>query len=178
MADTYPINAVTTAVAQVDTFTPATVEIDDIFTLTVTGDDGITNAVNCVGIMGAGVAAEFRRQLPLEYYLCYREACERGALMLGNIHVWDFRPAHRYAVVNFPTMQVPGGTVNPAAIRMSMRRLRDYMIELAAEEKYVVSLGIPALGCGIGDFNFHDLIPIVVGELDAAPVHVTLYMPR
>lgn len=59
MADTYPINAVTTAVAQVDTFTPATVEIDDIFTLTVTGDDGITNAVNftATAATAANVAA-------------------------------------------------------------------------------------------------------------------------
>lgn len=46
MADTYPINAVTTAVAQEDRFTPANVEVNDIFTLTVTGDDGVTNAVN------------------------------------------------------------------------------------------------------------------------------------
>lgn len=46
MPDNYPINALTSTQAQVDTFTPATVEINDIFTLTITGDDGTTHAVN------------------------------------------------------------------------------------------------------------------------------------
>lgn len=46
MADNYPINALTSTTAQVDTFTPATIEVNDVFTLTVTGDDGTTNAIS------------------------------------------------------------------------------------------------------------------------------------
>lgn len=143
------------------------------------GHNLIVNAVNCVGVMGAGVAMAIRRAAGEEYFECYKRACDDGALRLGGLHVWDFRPARSYAIVNFPTMHVPGGTVNPAALRLSMLRLRDYIAQWSAEEN--VSLGIPALGCGIGDFQFHDLIPIVKHGLDGIDawndVTVTFYQP-
>lgn len=46
MADNYPINALTSTTAQVDTFTPATIQVNDVFTLTATGDDGATDAIS------------------------------------------------------------------------------------------------------------------------------------
>lgn len=145
------------------------------------GHDFITNAVNCVGVMGAGVALAVRRDLgedaDAEYFACYKRACASGELALGKLQIWDFRPLVRHAVVNFPTMHVPGGTVNPSCLRASTARLRDRLVVATLDQP--VSIGIPALGCGIGDFKFDDLIPIIRHGLDDIDdLHVTLYAPR
>lgn len=150
----------------------------------VTGDlltgehDVIVNAVNCVGVMGAGVALAIRRAAGYEYFKCYERACAEGRVRLGGIHVWDMRPAFPSAIVNFPTMHVPGGEVNPAALRLSMQRLRDFLLVESNSSRTPLSVGIPALGCGIGGFTFHDLIPIVRHGLDnLTDVNVYLYKP-
>ena len=45
------------------------------------------NTVNCVGVMGKGVAAEFKRQYP-EMFKQYRAICDRGALEPGKLWLW------------------------------------------------------------------------------------------
>lgn len=146
--------------------------------------DILVNAVNCVGVMGAGVAMAIRRNLgrevDAEYFACYQRACQSGHLFLGGLNVWDFRPFAPYGIVNFPTMYLPGGAVNPAALRASTKLMRDYIIrEVAATPPDKrLSVGIPALGCGIGDFAFSDLVPILRHGLDNVDAEITLYAPR
>lgn len=61
----------------------------------------LVNTVNCVGIMGAGLALEFKRRYP-EMYQKYRLLCNQGGLNIGTL--WIFKTSERW-VLNFPTKQ-------------------------------------------------------------------------
>lgn len=82
----------------------ATVEFKrgDILTADV---EALVNAVNCVGVMGRGIALQFRKAFPANYK-AYAAACERGEVQPGRIFVFETqRLAHanpRY-IINFPT---------------------------------------------------------------------------
>ena len=65
--------------------------------------DAIVNTVNTVGVMGKGIALQFKRAYP-DNYRAYRTACERGEMSLGRVFVFDrgMIGPRRY-VINFPT---------------------------------------------------------------------------
>src|SRR5882724_8605130 len=65
--------------------------------------EALVNTVNCVGIMGRGVALQFRKEFP-ENYAAYKAACARGELHPGRLFVVELRQLQnpRY-VINFPT---------------------------------------------------------------------------
>jgi O-acetyl-ADP-ribose deacetylase (regulator of RNase III) len=55
--------------------------------------EALINAVNCVGIMGKGIALQFKRKFPAEYFNAYRLACQNGELAIGSVQVCDaFHP--------------------------------------------------------------------------------------
>ena len=58
------------------------------------------NTVNCVGVMGTGVALAFRKRYP-KMFADYRDACHAGLVRPGLMHVWCC--AGGATIVNFPT---------------------------------------------------------------------------
>ena len=130
----------------------------------------LVNPINCAGIMGSGLALEFRRQFP-QMHDDYVARCARGEIDLG--HVSAFREGGR-VIVNFPTTEHWRGRSNIYIIEAGMRSLRR-LIETEAIE----SIAIPALGCGRGRLRW----PVVkllarrtIGDLH--DVHIHLYAPR
>src|SRR5207237_3794364 len=65
--------------------------------------DALVNAVNCVGVMGRGIALQFKTAYP-DNYEFYRAACERKQLRPGAMLVYERKPLGnpRY-IINFPT---------------------------------------------------------------------------
>lgn len=65
--------------------------------------DALVNTVNTIGVMGKGIALQFRRAWP-EMFEDYAAACQRGEVSLGRMHVWatDAMSSPRF-IVNFPT---------------------------------------------------------------------------
>ena len=61
--------------------------------------DAIVNTVNCVGVMGAGLAKEFKKHYP-EMYKEYRKKCEKNEIEVGKLHI--FKTLDRL-IINFPT---------------------------------------------------------------------------
>ena len=61
--------------------------------------DMIVNTVNCQGVMGAGIAKEFKIRYP-EMFLDYEEACSRGLVQIGSLKTYDAEP---WKILNFPT---------------------------------------------------------------------------
>ena len=55
--------------------------------------------VNCVGVMGKGIALQFKRAYP-RMFVAYQEACRRGDVRIGSMWVWEDGPV---LIVNFPT---------------------------------------------------------------------------
>lgn len=65
--------------------------------------DALVNTVNTQGVMGKGIALQFKRAWP-EMFRAYRAACTRGEVTLGHMHVWEtgLMTGPRF-IINFPT---------------------------------------------------------------------------
>ena len=65
-----------------------------------TDADVWVNTVNCVGVMGAGVALAFKTRFP-DMFREYQKACKRGEVQPGKLHIWKRMDTSE--VINFPT---------------------------------------------------------------------------
>ena len=135
--------------------------------------EALVNTVNTVGVMGKGIALQFKRAFP-EVYDDYRRACERGEVEPGRMHVVDLgefaRP--RY-VINFPTKRH----------WRAKSKIEDVDAGLAALAEEIASRGIgsvavPPLGCGNGGLRWQDVRPRIEAALGNLPnVDVLLFPP-
>lgn len=65
--------------------------------------DALVNTVNCEGVMGKGIALQFKEAWP-SMYEAYRLAAKAGLVRAGNIHVWQTGQLHTQRfILNFPT---------------------------------------------------------------------------
>lgn len=111
--------------------------------------DALVNTVNTVGVMGKGIALQFKRAFP-ENYKAYKRACDQGAVELGQMFIWDAGAlagdGPRY-VINFPTKKHWRSKSKLSDIRAGLddlvRQLKDLSIN---------SVAVPPLGCGHGGF--------------------------
>ena len=129
----------------------------------------LVNAVNCVGVMGKGIALAFKRRFP-EMFAEYRERCKRGDVRLGE--PYQYRGQSLPYVLNFPTKnhwRVPS-------------KLEDIVAGLAYLEAHyhawgITSLAVPALGCGAGQLSWDVGGPVLYDALDRLAIPVALYAP-
>ena len=114
---------------------------DDLF---ASGSEALVNPVNCVGVMGKGLALQFRHRFPANYE-AYREACTRRAIRPGRSFVFDAGAGSPHFVVNFPTKR-------HWRDRSRIEDIAAGLDDLAAilHSRAIGSVAIPALGCGLG----------------------------
>jgi O-acetyl-ADP-ribose deacetylase (regulator of RNase III) len=116
--------------------------------------DALVNTVNTVGVMGKGVALQFRQAYPRNYE-DYRRACEQGAVELGRMFVFDAgQLVHPRHIINFPTKRH----------WKSKSRLEDIeagLVDLVRviKELDIRSIAVPPLGAGSGGLNWSDVRP-------------------
>lgn len=139
--------------------------------------EALVNTVNCVGVMGKGIALQFKLKFP-ENFRQYKRVCDRGDLEPGRLFVFDRgelfgddqRP--RY-VVNFPTKKHWRSKSRLEYIESGMEAL-----VREVEQREIESIAIPPLGCGNGGLDWSNVEPII--ERRFAPlsdVHVIVYPP-
>jgi O-acetyl-ADP-ribose deacetylase (regulator of RNase III)/uncharacterized protein YwgA len=129
----------------------------------------LVNTVNTVGIMGKGVALEFKRRYPA-MYRDYVQRCDRHEVKLGEPYV--FR-ADDHVIINFPTKQH----------WRSVSRLSDIVAGLEFLERHykdwnIRSLGVPPLGCGNGQLEWRVVGPVLLRHLRRLDIPVELYAPH
>lgn len=135
--------------------------------------DAIVNAVNCVGVMGKGIALQFKIRWP-ENFRAYAAACEAGDVRPGRMFVFDCGDAARPRyIINFPTKDHWRGASNREFIR-------DGLVDLVAQIRRlgIRAVAIPALGCGNGGLEWAEVRPMI--EASLAPlvdVDVRLFEP-
>jgi O-acetyl-ADP-ribose deacetylase (regulator of RNase III) len=136
--------------------------------------DALVNAVNTAGVMGKGLALQFRRAYPAMVD-AYRRAAEAGELRVAQMHVWPAGPAPGpRCVINVPAK----------AHWRSPSRISDIEAGLADLAGVVRVLGIrsiavPALGCGNGGLAWIQVEPRIRAALSSlGDVRVVLYPPR
>ena len=134
--------------------------------------EALVNAVNCKGVMGAGVAKVFKDRFPL-YFLDYNMKCQFDMVVVGNVDIyalWDTFGL-RY-VISFPTMENPGEATRESTLNAGLRALVK-----AAETFRIPSIAMPALGCGIGGFAFERFATLVAEAFVNKPCDIRLYQP-
>jgi len=129
----------------------------------------LVNAVNCVGVMGKGIALAFKRRYPA-MFADYTARCKEGRMRLGETYL--YRGESLPWVLNFPTK----GHWRSAA------KLEDIVAGLAyLEERYrawgITSLAVPALGCGAGQLAWNVVGPVLQEALGRLDIPVELYAP-
>jgi len=129
----------------------------------------LVNTVNCVGIMGKGIAQEFKKRYP-EMFKDYKSRCDRGAVQLG--HPYIFKTLYDKAIINFPTKQH----------WRAMSRLDDIRKGLDVfVEKYkqwgIKSVAFPPLGCGNGGLEWEVVGPVIYQKLLSVDIPVEIYAP-
>lgn len=135
--------------------------------------DAITNAVNCVGVMGRGIALAFKNRFP-ENFIAYKQACDDGSLRPGSVFVFDRRDsAHPRYVVNFPTKDHWRNPSKLTDIEAGLRALTDEIDRLG-----IRSIALPALGCGLGGLDWETVRDAVETTFaEQVSVTVRLYAP-
>ena len=129
----------------------------------------LVNTVNCVGVMGKGIALEFKKRFP-EMYEDYVRRCASGQVKLGRPYLYrSLLPPH---ILNFPTKQH----------WRSVSRLEDIVQGLEYLEKHyhewgITSLAVPPLGCGSGGLDWRDVGPILYRHLHRLDIPIVLYGP-
>lgn len=133
----------------------------NIFDLNV---DALVNPVNCVGVMGKGLAEEFKIRYPGNFRT-YQSACIVGGVRVGKIFVYPTGLTEGVKFIfNFPTKQ---HWRNPSRLKWIEDGLLDLLeVIMATDTK---TIGIPALGCGEGGLSWNDVQPRIQFALDALP---------
>lgn len=133
------------------------------------GADALVNTVNCVGVMGKGIAKEFKRRYP-EMFTEYAKLCKQDRIHIGEVWVWREDSVY---IVNFPTKN---DWRNPSQLSWIVAGLDNLKKHVIMGE--ITSLAMPALGCQNGGLNFIDVRKIVEDALGDVPVAVTLFEPQ
>ena len=136
--------------------------------------DAIVNTVNTVGVMGKGIALQFKRKWPANAK-AYEAACARGEVVPGKMFVFDNGGlvAPKF-IINFPTKR---HWRQPS--RMS--DIDTGLVDLVTQVKRLAirSIAIPPLGCGNGGLDWDQVRPRIEAAFQSLPdVEVDLFAPN
>jgi len=136
--------------------------------------DALVNTVNTVGVMGKGVALQFKRKYP-DNFRAYEQACKAGQVEIGKMLTFD-RGEHARPrfILNFPTKK---HWRQPSKLDYIDAGLVDLVNEV--RRLGITSIAVPALGCSNGGLAWSDVKPRITKAFEALPdVRAVLFMPR
>ena len=135
--------------------------------------DAIVNTVNCVGVMGKGIALQFKNKWP-ENNRAYEIACKQKKVRPGLMFVFDsgglVKPNF---IINFPTK-------DHWRSKSRIEFIRDGLVDLVKQVKQlgIRSIAIPPLGCGNGGLNWNEVRPLIEQAFVELPdVEARLFEP-
>lgn len=134
--------------------------------------DALVNTVNCVGIMGRGIALQFKKAFPKNFE-DYKSACDRGDVVPGKMFITERKAltAPRF-IVNFPTKRHWRGKSKIEDIQSGLSALRQQIDELG-----IKSIAIPPLGSGLGGLNWPDVRELIETTLADTDAEVIVFEP-
>jgi O-acetyl-ADP-ribose deacetylase (regulator of RNase III) len=134
--------------------------------------DALVNPVNTKGVMGKGIALQFKRAFPSNYEE-YRAACERGDVQLGRMFVTTTgRLDNPRMIINFPTKKHWKSQSRLADIERGLQDLQRVLTD-----NDIKSVAVPPLGCGLGGLDWSDVKPRIESALSGLPTEVLVFEP-
>jgi O-acetyl-ADP-ribose deacetylase (regulator of RNase III) len=138
-----------------------------------TDAEALVNTVNTVGVMGKGIALQFKNQFPNNYKM-YREACITGNFKVGQILVMkDGDLMREKYILNFPTKEHWKSNSQYSYIESGLNNLKQVLLE-----NNIKSVAIPPLGCGNGGLDWEKVKLMIEATLKDLPVEIQVYEPN
>ena len=136
--------------------------------------EALVNTVNCVGVMGKGIALQFKKAFP-ENFKAYEAACRRKEVKPGRMFVFEtgqmFNP--RY-IINFPTKRHWRDKSRYEDIESGLKAL-----VREVQQRKIRSIAIPPLGSGLGGLQWPRVKAMIEAAFEEMPdVRVKLYEPK
>ena len=129
----------------------------------------LVNTVNCVGVMGKGVAEKFKQRFP-EMFEDYKRRTDHKAVRLGEPYL--YLDSSGVQIVNFPTKDHWRSPSRLADIERGL----DYLAK-HAEDWNITSMALPPLGCGNGGLDWSEVGPLIYSKLHNLPIEIAVYAP-
>ena len=129
----------------------------------------LVNTVNCVGVMGKGIAQIFKQEYP-EMFADYVARCERGEVKLGK--PYHYKDLAGVSIVNFPTKGHWRAATRLADVEAGL----DYFTK-HYEQWSITSVAFPPLGCGNGGLEWSAVGPLMYYKLSKLGIPVEIYAP-
>ena len=125
----------------------------------------LVNPVNCVGVMGKGLAAAFKARYP-EMFTYYQWACRERKIEIGKPMYYG---SYRKTIVLFPTKQSWRQSSNIGWIDQGLAGFVD-----SYWEENLGAVSFPKLGCGLGGLDWNDVKPVMEKYLQdlSIPVYI------
>jgi len=135
--------------------------------------EALVNTVNCVGVMGKGIALQFKQAWP-ENFEAYAKACKAGEVRPGRMFIWETgRMINPKFIINFPTKRNWRGKSRIEDIKSGLRALIADVRRLG-----IRTIAVPPLGCGNGGLDWQEVRPLIEAAFAEVPsVDVSLYSP-
>ncbi|MBU1075924.1 MAG: macro domain-containing protein [Spirochaetes bacterium] len=130
----------------------------------------IVNTVNCIGIMGKGIALQFKKKYP-DMYKDYVERCKLSEVKLGLPYL--YKTLLPPWILNFPTKQHWRSITNLKDIVNGLEYLLTHYKEWG-----ITSIAVPPLGCGNGQLEWRIVGPTLYRYLNRMDIPVELYAPH
>lgn len=131
----------------------------------------LVNTINCTGVMGTGIALEFKLRYP-DMFARYELLCEQGQIRIGSL--WLYKNESRW-VLNFPTKQ---HWRYPSKLDYLKQGLNKFM--QSYKEKGIQSIAFPVLGASKGGLSEDRVLNLMESYLKecAIPVEIYHYDPK
>ncbi len=116
--------------------------------------EAIINPVNCVGVMGKGLALAFKNKYP-EVFSSYKSACDKKTFVIGTCQSVSAQDGK--VVINFPTKDDFKNPSKYSYIELGLESLNRHILK-----RKIKSIAIPALGCGNGGLKWNHVLDIMI----------------
>ena len=134
--------------------------------------EALVNTVNCVGVMGKGIALQFKKAFP-ENFKQYKQACNLKEVQPGKMFITSTGELFPKYIINFPTKRHWKGKSRIEDIESGLKALT-----VLVEESNIKSISIPPLGCGNGGLNWLEIKPKIASAFIELPdVQVVIFEP-
>ena len=145
----------------------------EVGNLLLSDAQALVNTVNTEGVMGKGIALQFKEEFPNNYSI-YRKACKSKNFNVGEVLITEEvnRVGEKKYIVNFPTKTTWRKPSEYSYIGLGLHALKKKI-----EELHIMSIAIPPLGSNNGGLDWHkvkEMIIMVLGDMDC---DIRLYEP-
>lgn len=128
----------------------------------------LVNTVNTVGVMGKGIAKEFKSIYP-GMFTEYQQLCERDVLNIGDL--WVYKTPHKW-VLNFPTKKHWRSPSKPEYLEAGLKKFAQVY-----QEARITSISFPQLGCGNGELDWKTQSkPLMEKYLKELPIEIFIHV--